>query len=139
MTLPIPHIPATIEALEKLYQLRDLRAMDKAAKRAQIIPAEIQQELDALDDEYQASDDRLSEKIEELEAALKEQAVIGGSTIQGEYLQVIYTPGGKSVSAKDLAALATRWEKTNPEVAAEMRAIVTIKKSSARVDTRKGG
>lgn len=128
-----------LQQLEELYAMRDAIELDKMAKREQIIPVEIQHELEALEIEYEGKEAKLAERINELESSLKADVLDAGKTLQGSHLQVIYRPGGKSVSAKDLLALASRWEMTNQEVAAEMRGIITVKKASVSIEPRKNG
>ena len=123
--------------LENLYALRDLLSLDKTQKRNLIIPHDVQDELDALDREYASKEETLAEKISALEIQAKNDALTAGNTIVGAHFQVVFTKGGKTVSAKDLLSLADRWEKTNPEVAAEMRSIVTVKNSFASIQARK--
>lgn len=129
-------LEASVSKLEELYAMRDQIAMNKRAQRDQIIPEEVKRELESLEAEYSLKEERLAENIMTVESLLKEQAIERRETIQGSLLQVVFTRGGYSVSAKDLLALAGRWEKTNPEVAAEMKSIITPKKSSASIKAR---
>ena len=127
----------TIQELEELYALRDALALEKQSQVDQIIPADVAMELEALDAEYQDREDALAARIQSVTEALKAEAELGAATIQGSVLQAVYRKGGKQVSAKDLLDLAARWEKVNPEVASEMRGIVTMRKASVSIEPRK--
>jgi hypothetical protein len=123
----------TLADLENLYAMRDLMAMDKAAKRAQIIPAEVQAELDELEMEYASKEAAVAEKIADAEKFLKEQVAASGEKIVGTNFYVKFTRGGPQVKADDVLRVADRFEKTVPEVAAELRSIITRKKNSASI------
>jgi len=127
----------SIQELEELYALRDALALEKQSQIDQIIPADVAMDLEVLDAEYQDREDALAARIETLTAAVKTAAELGGATIQGSILQAVYRKGSKQVSAKDLLDLAARWEKTNPEVASEMRGIITMRKASVSIEPRK--
>lgn len=128
---------SAITDLENLYFMRDALMLEKQAQRDQIVPQEIREDLDALDAEYLAKELKLAERIEELEAAVKFEVATAGETMKGSAFMAVYTKGGHSVSAKDLFALADRWEKTSPEAAAEMRSIITRKKPSVSIQPQR--
>jgi hypothetical protein len=117
--------------------MRDVFAMDKQAKRKQVIPDDVQADLDDIEAEYAEKEELLSDKIKELEAHLKNEALVNREPIRGEYFQVIFTRGGYSVKTDDVLRVADRFEKTLPEVSAELRAIITKKKDSVSIQPRK--
>jgi hypothetical protein len=123
----------TIENLEEAYAQRDSIRLKKADIIKSIIPAEIQSQLDAVEIEFKGILDNVDLAIEELEAKVKEESITSRETIDADSFQVVYTRGGLSVSSKDVQRLADRWEKVNPEFAAELRSILTVKKSSASI------
>lgn len=123
----------TIENLEEAYAQRDSIRLKKADIIKSIIPAEIQAQLDAVEIEFKGVLDSVDLTIEELEAKVKEEAIASRETIDAGSFQVVYTRGGLSVSSKDVQRVADRWEKINPEFAAELRSILTVKKSSASI------
>jgi hypothetical protein len=138
MTTPIIQQTNAIQLLEELYAMRDMMAINKKAQIDQVIPEEVKQELEAINIEFAQKEDMLAERISELEADLKARAVASRETINGTFFDVRFTKGGYAASAKDVFNLANRWEKTNPEVAADIRSIVTVKASSASIRAKGG-
>lgn len=122
-----------IELLENLYAKRDAFALRKQEAVADAIPPEIKELLDTIEAEFAPLENSIKEDIELLETTLKEKAVNSMKTLESSNFKVVFTRGGYSVSSKDVLGLANRWEKTNPEFAAELRSILTIKKSSASI------
>ncbi len=131
--------PVTIQDFDNLIAMRDVLMLEKQAQRDQVIPAEVKAELEAIDAEFAEKETLLAEKIAAAEAALKAQAVAAGATIEGQYYNFQYTKGGFTVKVDDVLRVADRWEKTHPEVAAELRSILSKKKSFASMQPKRGG
>ena len=125
-----------IELLEELYARRDAISLQKRDVINQAIPKEVRELLDVIEAEYAPLENSVNDAVETMELALKEEAINKGETIKGGLFQVVFTKGGYSASAKDVQKLADRWEKTNPEFAAELRSILTVKKSSSSIKPR---
>ncbi len=131
MTTPEPR--SDLEILDELYAKRDAFALRKQAAIAAAIPPEVKELLDTIEAEYQPLETSIIENIETLEASLKDQAVNSMQTLEAPNFKVVFTRGGYAVSSKSVLDLANRWEKTSPEFAAELRSILTVKKSSASI------
>ena len=140
MTTPIttPVEKNEMQLLEELYAMRDMLSMNKKAQIDQVMPEEVKQDLEAIEIEFAQKQDLLSNRISELESDLKGRAVASRETISGTFFDVRFTKGGYSASAKDVFRLADRWEKTNPDVSADIRSIVTVKASSASIRPKGG-
>jgi hypothetical protein len=123
----------TIAKLENLYAYRDLLGLKMDQVIRDNVPAEILQKIEEIKSEFSASQKTVDAQIEFMEKKAKAEAITAGSTIQGSNFMVVYSPGGKMVTVDDVLMLATRWRKTNPEVANEIESIVTLKKSSASI------
>lgn len=123
----------TIQILEELYAQRDLLAMDKAAQQKQVIPAEVQEELEAIDSEFADREKLIAKRIEEAEVYLTQAAKDSGKKITGSFFYVQYTKSSKRVKVEDVLRVADRFEKTVPEVAIELRSIITMSKPSATI------
>ncbi len=121
----------TIEEYDQLLGLRDVLMLEKQAQRDQVIPDEVKAELEAIDAEFAEKEEQLAAKIEAAESALKAKAVAAGATIEGKYYNFQYTKGGFTVKVDDVLRVADRWEKVNPEFAAELRSILSKKNSFA--------
>jgi hypothetical protein len=124
---------STIQFLEDLYAMRDLLMLDKQAQIKQIIPDDVAMELDAIEDEFSNKEELIAKRIKDTEDFLKAQAVSAGEKIIGANFYVQYTKGGKQVKVEDVLRVADRFDRTHPEIAAEMRAIITMKKASATI------
>lgn len=131
--------PITIQEFDNLLAMRDVLMLEKQTQRDQVIPDEVKAELDAIDAEFYEKEELLAAKIAAAEEALKAQAVAAGATIEGQYYNFQYNKGGFTVKADDVLRVADRWEKTQPELAAELRSILTKKKSFASRQPRRGG
>ena len=131
--------PITIQEFDNLLAMRDVLMLEKQTQRDQVIPDEVKAELDAIDAEFSEKEELLAAKIAAAEEALKAQAVAAGATIEGQYYNFQYNKGGFTVKADDVLRVADRWEKTQPELAAELRSILTKKKSFASRQPRRGG
>lgn len=131
--------PITIQEFDNLLAMRDVLMLEKQTQRDQVIPDEVKAELDAIDAEFYEKEELLAAKIAAAEEALKAQAVAAGATIEGQYHNFQYNKGGFTVKADDVLRVADRWEKTQPELAAELRSILTKKKSFASRQPRRGG
>lgn len=131
--LPEPESPPTMQKLEDLYAMRDLLMMNKQAQINQIIPQSVQDDLTDLEAEYGDKEDKLAARIESAEAFLKAQTVAAGAKTIGANFYVQYTKPSKQVKVEDLLRVADRYDRTHPEIAAEMRAIITLKKASAAI------
>ncbi len=125
-----------IELLEELYARRDAISLHKQDAIKAAIPQEIRELLDVINAEYAPLENSVNDDIETMEIVLKEEAIEKGETIKGGSFQIVYTKGGYSVSSKDVMKLADRWEKTNPEFSAELRSILSVKKSSSSIKPR---
>jgi hypothetical protein len=129
--------PSTVEMLEDAYAHLDVLKLKKAEIIKKVIPAEVQEQLDAIEAEFASQIAAVEEAIDNLEYSVKEEAVAARETIEAGSFQVVFTRGGYSVKPDDVLRVADRWEKINAEVAAELRSILTVKKSSASIRARK--
>lgn len=126
-----------IENLEELYAFRDLLALNKANAIKSVIPDEVQEDIDAIEAEYANREQVIADRIQDAEAAVKAEALEASATIRGKYYQVVYTKPSKIVSTTDVLRLVDRWEKTSPEVAADLRSIISISKPKTSIQARK--
>jgi hypothetical protein len=90
--------PGKEQVVQKLERLADLRAaadvvrMDYESKRAEILK-KVQDELDALEAEFQPSIDAAETNAAALEAEIKNDVLLRGETLRGGAYQAVYTKG----------------------------------------------
>ncbi len=136
---PVMTPESVLEGLGELYSYRDALSLQKAEAMKAVIPAEVQQAIDDVTAEFSPIENALNERIQDLEIGVKEMALNASATVQTDYWQVVYTRPGYTVSTKDVLSLANRWEKTNPDVAAEIRSILGVSKAKVSIQPRKVG
>ena len=132
-TDPQPKPTMTIQFLEDLYARRDLLMMDKQAQIKQVIPDDVAMELEAIESEFGDKEGLIAKRIKETEDFLKAQAIAAGTKTVGANFYVQYTKPSKQVKVEDLLRVADRFDRTHPEISAEIRAIITMKKPSATI------
>lgn len=93
-------IVTMLDRLDDLRAQLDLLRMDMEAKRRQIIPAEVQAELDALEAEYAPAIEAAQAGIARLEAEIKSAVLEHGATVKASNLQAVYVKGRESVDMK---------------------------------------
>ena len=128
-----------IETLEELYAARDLLSIKKHEMIQAVMPEEVKIAVSDIKAEFVQKEDSLNDKIKDAEGRIRGIVKDGGSTVTGKHWQVIYARGSYTVSAKDVLALANRWEKTNPDVAAEIRSILGMSEPKTTIKSRDGG
>jgi hypothetical protein len=101
-----------LDTLSELYAQRDLLQLDLNAKRAQVM-AIVQDQLDALELEYTPKLVTVTEKIEQTETTVKEEALTAGETQRGQFLMAKWAKGRNG--GYDTAGL-DRYSNTHPEI-----------------------
>ena len=107
-------IVAMLDRLDNLKAQLDLLRMDMEAKRRQIIPAEVQAELDALEAEYAPAIEAAQAGIASLEAEIKAAVLEHGATVKASNLQAVWMRGRVTWDTKALDGFA----KARPELLA---------------------
>jgi hypothetical protein len=98
-----------LDTLSELYAQRDLLQLDLNAKRAQVM-AIVQDQLDALELEYTPKLVTVTEKIEQTETTVKEEALTAGETQRGQFLMVVWSKGRETWDTKALTGYAAAHE-----------------------------
>lgn len=127
-----------LDELFELYAQRDAIALSKRELIDSVIPVEVRAAIGDIESEFQPKEIEVIEKIEQLEASIKTEAIAQRSWLDGQQLMCVFRQGGKQVQVDDVLRIADRFEKTVPEVSAELRGIITLKKDSAVLQVKKG-
>jgi len=127
-----------LDELEGLYDQMTVLALQKQDLIDRVIPSEIKQALADIEAEFQEQESTLRAKIAALEECIKGDVLLLGQTVKNDRYMVVYNPGGKQVSVKDLLDLANQYERINPSVAGDLRSIITLKRPSTSIQVRKG-
>jgi hypothetical protein len=94
-----------LENLTELYAQRDLLAIDHKRAATEAMPPEVRQILDDIDAEYSPKEAAVSEKIQELEDAVKTEVLTAGATVKGGSLQAVYSKPRVTWETKGLEGL----------------------------------
>lgn len=106
-------IKAKIEELTQVRAAADVTRLDYEQKRAEILKA-VQEELNALDAEYNPLLEIANSRATTLEAELRQEVLQFGATVKGSKLSFTYSRGRVSWDTKELDQYAL----THPEVVA---------------------
>jgi hypothetical protein len=104
-------IVAKLDELDAIRTAADVTRVDYEAKRAEILK-KIQDELDALDDEFKPLLNVSEQRIEELEEEIRQEVLKHGATVKGARVQAIYFKGRVSWDTHSL----DRYAAAHPEV-----------------------
>lgn len=91
-------VEETLATFEDIIAQRDLIQMDFDAKRRQIIPDDIQTELQALEEEYAPKLETAKNLIDSLKKTLQQQAKAAGVRTDGRQYQVIVQKASWQIS-----------------------------------------
>jgi phage host-nuclease inhibitor protein Gam len=94
-----------LEGLTEMYAQRDLLMLDRKRAETAAMPQEV---IDALADiatEYAPKESAVSEKIAELEEAIKGEVIKTGVTVKGGSLQAVYSKPRVTWETKGLDGL----------------------------------
>ena len=107
---------AIASRLDELAEIRaavEVTRLDYEAKRAEILRA-VQEELAALDAEFQPLLETSAERVAALETEIKDDVARYGATVKGQHVQAVYTRGRVSWDTRGLDGYA----QAHPEVQA---------------------
>ena len=105
----------TIYALNKLAEYRQQRSAIESEKQQLIdnlIPAEIREQIAAIEAEYAGRTSAVAANIESLESEIKDAVKTSGETVKGDFLMAVYAKGRTSWDDKGLSGFA----KAHPEI-----------------------
>lgn len=105
------HIVAKLDELDSIRTAADVTRADYEAKRAEILK-KVQDELDALDEEFKPLLNVSELRIEELEEEIKQLVLKHGATVKSARVQAVYYKGRVSW---DNASL-DRYAASHPDV-----------------------
>ena len=105
-------IKAKIEELTHIKSAADVTRLDYENKRAEILKA-VQEDLNALEAEYNPLLDAANNRASALETELRQEVLQFGATVKGSKLSFTYSRGRVSWDTKELDHYAL----THPEVA----------------------
>lgn len=94
-----------LEELTELYVQQDLLAIDKKRTEKDAIPKEVANTLLEIEAEYLPKQKAINQKIEELEARIKETVKKSRSTVKGGSLQAVFSKGRITWDSKGLDGL----------------------------------
>jgi len=101
-----------METIEKLNLLAERQAQLDVMRlaydeqRKAIIPAEIQAQLDDLDDEWESARTMCQAGVDELTAEIKADVIQAGATVKGDTMMAVWTKGRVSWDSKALDGYA---------------------------------
>ena len=101
-----------METIEKLNLLAERQAQLDVMRlaydeqRKAIIPAEIQAQLDDLDDEWESARTMCQAGVDELTAEIKADVIQAGATVKGDTMMAVWTKGRVSWDNKALDGYA---------------------------------
>lgn len=104
-------IAARLDELAEIKAAVEVTRLDYEAKRAEILRA-VQEELAALDAEYQPLMDTSAERVTALEAEIKDDVLRFGASVKGKHFHAVYSRGHVSWDTKALNGYA----RAHPEV-----------------------
>ena len=124
---------SAIELYDELVAYRDALMLKKAEMVKAVIPHEVQEDLDAIEAEIGPKLEAAEKRIADAKALAEDECKKAAQTLRSDNFMVVYSKPGYSVKADDVLLIAHRFEKTHPEVAAELRSIVSLTKAKASV------
>jgi len=98
-------IQEKLDELSELYAQRDLSILDKQKLIDSILTNEIKSRIAEIEAEYSGRNEAVSEKIEALEAEVKELVKAGGASVKGQFIHAIFTKGRVTWDGKQLDGL----------------------------------
>jgi hypothetical protein len=105
-------IVTKLDELAELQAAQDVTRLDYDAKRKSIL-AQVQDQLDALDAEYQSLLGVAGERIGNLESEVRALVLANGASVKGTKLHAVYTKGRVTWDTKGLDGYAA----AHPELA----------------------
>lgn len=105
----------TQEKLDRLAELdahRDTILVDVEALKQQVIPAEIKEQLQDIDSEYNPKLDAISQEHTQLEAEIRNDVMVSGESVKGDRYRASYVKGRISWNTEALDGYAL----THPEI-----------------------
>ena len=105
-------IETKLDELAELYAQRDLETIDKQRLIDAVITAEIKAKIAEIEAEFSGKGEAVSEKINALEAEVKELVKQAGKSVKGQFLHAVFTKGRVTWDSKALDGYA----KAHPEL-----------------------
>ena len=105
-------IETKLDELAELYAQRDLETIDKQRLIDAVITAEIKAKIAEIEAEFSGKGEAVSEKINALEAEVKELVKQAGKSVKGQFLHAVFTKGRVTLDSKALDGYA----KAHPEL-----------------------
>ncbi len=103
MTETTQSVESQLAQYENLIAMRDVLMLDLQAKRKQIIPDDIEAELEGLESEYSDKIEMADKMLESLKLTIRQNAEILGKRVDGSQYQVLIQKGSWKI--KDVEGL----------------------------------
>jgi hypothetical protein len=85
------NIETQLDQLANLQAKADIIRLEFAQLRKQIIPQEIQAQLDDLDAEMETTLEPVNQAVSDLTETVKQNVIVTGASVKGTFLQAVYS------------------------------------------------